>query len=354
MHRIYGPWRARVRNVLKGGTHIKQYEENRKITLSQIQKRIKSVHGDAIFIVPSTYTDTQGKSTFVHKEKGVWDAWVYNILNGATHPQIQIDNRTISLSEIKERLLKVHGGLVTIVENTYKNTHEKATFIHKYDGSWESLPMNVIKGTLHTKHKTKLLTHLQVKEKIEKIHGNNISIVWETYVDYHSKALFTHLVYGNFCSTLCQILKGHGPLAGVQDKMIENSLRKYGVKHPSQNIEVALKMAKSSNFTTILKHWKTHQDLICKASYELKVVDYLNTNKLDFLWQHEVFVTPILTPKGNLSTYRPDLFLIAENKWIEIKGYFRKDALDKWNWFKTQFPDAELWDERKLKELGIL
>lgn len=26
----------------------------------------------------------------------------------------------------------------------------------------------------------------------------------------------------------------------------------------------------------------------------------------------------------------------------------------KWDWFKTQFPTAELWDKAKLKDMGIL
>jgi hypothetical protein len=32
----------------------------------------------------------------------------------------------------------------------------------------------------------------------------------------------------------------------------------------------------------------------------------------------------------------------------------RKDAQVKWDWFKTQFPTAELWNKEKLKEMGLL
>ena len=45
---------------------------------------------------------------------------------------------------------------------------------------------------------------------------------------------------------------------------------------------------------------------------------------------------------------------INENKWVEIKGYMRPHSQLKWDWLKTQFPDAELWDKKKLKEMGIL
>jgi hypothetical protein len=53
-------------------------------------------------------------------------------------------------------------------------------------------------------------------------------------------------------------------------------------------------------------------------------------------------------------TYRPDLYLTKERKWIEIKGYFYDDAEEKWNWFHETYPNSELWNEKKLKEMRIL
>jgi len=76
--------------------------------------------------------------------------------------------------------------------------------------------------------------------------------------------------------------------------------------------------------------------------------EYINCNKIDFEWQPKTFESP------GSSSYRPDLFIINENKWIEIKGYMRPKPKIKWSWFKTQFPTAELWDRPKLKEIGIL
>jgi hypothetical protein len=37
----------------------------------------------------------------------------------------------------------------------------------------------------------------------------------------------------------------------------------------------------------------------------------------------------------------------------EIKGYFWKDALEKWSWFHQNYPNSELWDKNKLKQLNI-
>ena len=56
----------------------------------------------------------------------------------------------------------------------------------------------------------------------------------------------------------------------------------------------------------------------------------------------------------NGKTYRPDLYLPDSDVWIEIKGYFRKDAKIKWDWFHKEHPNSELWNEEKLKEMKIL
>jgi len=93
---------------------------------------------------------------------------------------------------------------------------------------------------------------------------------------------------------------------------------------------------------------KTEEEIICVASYEKKVVEYFNKNKIDFNWQVQTFLMP------NGKTYRPDCYLPDNNKWIEIKGYFRKDAREKWEWFTENYPNSELWDEEVLKKMNII
>ena len=59
-------------------------------------------------------------------------------------------------------------------------------------------------------------------------------------------------------------------------------------------------------------------------------------------------------PNEKHTTYRPDFYLIEKNKWVEIKGYFRKDAQEKLEWSHNEYPNSELWDKTKLKEMKIL
>lgn len=128
----------------------------------------------------------------------------------------------------------------------------------------------------------------------------------------------------------------------------ETCIDKYGVSSPMKNIEIAKKSALAQSTSYILYHWKTGEELICQASWEKLVVEYLNKNKINFRWQSKIFSMP------NGKTYRPDLYLFSNKKWIEIKGYFRKDAKEKWEWFNKNHTNSELWGKIKLKEMGIL
>lgn len=115
-----------------------------------------------------------------------------------------------------------------------------------------------------------------------------------------------------------------------------------------------LQAAKNSNNSCILFHWKTNEEIVCVASYEKKVIEYLNLNKVNYKWQHKTF--NMILSNGKKTTYRPDLYLVEKrNPWVEIKGYFRDDAKEKWNIFHSTIkPNSQLWDEERLKELKIL
>lgn len=138
-------------------------------------------------------------------------------------------------------------------------------------------------------------------------------------------------------------------LESVKEKSRQTCLEKYGVDHPMKDHDTALKVAKAQNNAVILTHWKTGAALTCVASYERRVVEYLNEHQINFKWQHRTFTMP------DGRTFRPDCYLIGRRRpWIEIKGYFRGDAEEKWGWFAQEHPNSELWDEPKLKKMGIL
>jgi hypothetical protein len=131
----------------------------------------------------------------------------------------------------------------------------------------------------------------------------------------------------------------------IQKNIRQTCFKKYGVKFIMQNRDIALKSAKSSNHPELHYHWLTGEEVWTQGSYEANTIHYLTINRINYLWQPKTFM--LSTNK----TYRPDLYLVNEDKWVEIKGYFHKDALEKWNEFHNIIhPNSELWDKRNLKK----
>jgi hypothetical protein len=352
VHKDLGKWAALPYVVItRGSSHTQNRTGRPKTPISTIKENIYKIHGNTITIDEPTYVGRNKKATFIHESFGSWVALVGNVLSGSTHPQVALDNRRTPLSKVKQRLSEIHGESVKIVENTYMGTKQKATFVHEKYGSWEATVGHLLwTGSNHMMAAADnlKLTQQEVEEKLKTVHGDSMLIVWSTFVNSKTKATFIHKKYGEFSATPNFVFNGGGPAVGSLDKLRTTNMKRYGVEHSSQNREIALKTAKSSNKTTILFHWKTGEELVCQASYEPKVVNYLNFNKINYLWQPTVF------KMSNGKTYRPDFYNEDDSKWVEIKGYFRKDALDKWNWFISEYPNSELWDEKKLKSLGIL
>ena len=83
----------------------------------------------------------------------------------------------------------------------------------------------------------------------------------------------------------------------------------------------------------------------------------MNKNKIEFDWQPLTLKIPqsiLTTPKKLQSTYRIDCYVPSLGKYIEIKGIFRDEINKiKWEWFHKEYPNSELWNKNKFKELGI-
>jgi hypothetical protein len=352
-----------------------------KLTIEDIKSRLKKAHKDIVIIVESTYVNTITYATFVDKDFGEWSAKVYSVLQGHGHPdrgrKKTSEKLTMPLEAVKERLIELCGDTVKIKEDTYKNVHTKCIFIdHKY-GEWTVTPGDVFQGYGHPDRGNQLnidartLTPNEVQERIDLIHSNQILLDKSTYVDTSTVCVFVDIVHGAWTATPNFILMGGGhknrarektketcmrlhgveytsQIPGSREKARETTRKRFGADHALQNPEIAIKVARSSNIAVIKHHWKTGEELVCQGSYEAKTVDHLNIEQINYDWQPQTFSMP------NGKTYRPDFYLPEQDIWVEIKGYMRADAQFKWDWFESVHPTAELWNEKKLKEMGIL
>lgn len=166
--------------------------------------------------------------------------------------------------------------------------------------------------------------------------NSKIKVLWKCSLGHKFFMNYNNIQSGQWCS-IC-----------AEDKRMATRIRKYGYPYLMQNNELSLRASKTKNQITILYHWKTNKEVYCRGSWEVKVVEYLNLNKKDFIWQPKAF------PMVGGRTYTPDLYLSDLDLWVEIKGYFWGDAQEKWDWFHQTHPNSELWNEKKLKIMNIL
>lgn len=82
-----------------------------------------------------------------------------------------------------------------------------------------------------------------------------------------------------------------------------------------------------------------------RSSWEVRFAQYLDKNSLHWKYEPEGF--------GVLNTtYWPDFWVEEWKTYVEVKGYFRKDAESKYNEFAKTYP-VILADKQYLQFLGI-
>lgn len=189
----------------------------------------------------------------------------------------------------------------------------------------------------------KKFTKLQVQEALEQSYNNKI--IWRclcdcgSYVNVPTDALTS----GNTKSCGClhaQSMKNKN-WSEANFKKQQTMMYRYGYKYTSQVPEFALKMALSQKSNYQAVNWETGEIVVCQSSYERRVVEYLNINKIRYESQ-----IPFKLPALNC-TYFVDFFLPDSNTYIEVKGYKREDGMIKYEEFKKYY-NIELWEKDKI------
>jgi len=207
-----------------------------KLTESQVQNKIKKVHGDTVCIIPETFKNTSKKVVFIDKDFGTFESRPYQIFEGKGHPKRGVLKRaasmTIPISVVIERLKMVHGEIVKLDTKTYKGINKtKARFIDKDFGEWWAIPSSVLAGQGHKKRGriksslSKTMTMKQLKKRIFAAHGNIIMIDESTYKNTLIKALFIDKDFGEWWTTPHRIIQGRGhPRRGSLKAGVSNSM----------------------------------------------------------------------------------------------------------------------------------
>jgi len=331
------------------------------MTLKEVLDKIKKLHGDSLTLCVETYRGSQIKAKFIHKDYDrEWWVKPTFVFQGKTHPDVGIKRRakeqSLTLEEFKERLVRIHGNLVTVDESTYVDTHTVCRFFQKGIGEFFAYPNHVyVRGDSHPGDKEEKKKRISLKKYGVEHASQNAEAKTKRNKTIEEKYGVKNLSQADSVKEKKKKtnLKNRGvdhpsKSPEVREKVRQTSLLRYGFEYAIQDPGIALKIARSANRASIKFHWKTNEELVCVGSYEAKTVDYLNANQINFDWQPKTFKMP------DGKTYRPDLYLSDLNVWVEIKGWMRPDAQIKWDWLKSEYPNSELWNQKKLKEMGIL
>lgn len=86
-----------------------------------------------------------------------------------------------------------------------------------------------------------------------------------------------------------------------------------------------------------------YKNIYMRSSWELIFAKWLDESNI--CWEYEPKAFPVCyTYNGQFKqgTYRPDFYLPKLNLWIEVKGWWRDDALFKFNAFLSQYADLKV------------
>jgi DNA-directed RNA polymerase subunit RPC12/RpoP len=78
-----------------------------------------------------------------------------------------------------------------------------------------------------------------------------------------------------------------------------------------------------------------YKNIRLRSNYELFYAKYLDKNKITWSYESKTFDL-------GKTTYTPDFYLPKTNEYIEVKGWWRLDALKKFNLFKKLYPTIKI------------
>lgn len=323
--------------------------------LKEVNRRLSEAHQSKVRLIEETYVGFKKRAKFVDCDYGEWVSFVYSVCRGGKHPRRARVDTQVKIEDLQAQIDKRFGpNLIQIQKSGYHGVNKPCVFIDSRHGAFTAYPKNVLRGLGHPQQ-AKNTRSQRAKRPIEDIEeatliASNGKVTFVgPYEGMLKKCLFFDTEFGNFSAYPANVIhrKTRHPAAAPKRRE-EAMLERFGVRHHMQDTDQAIKVARSQNNKCIEKHWKTGEDLVCVANYEVAVVTWLNKNRIDFLWQPRTF----MMPDGH--TYRPDTYLVAQDLWVEIKGYLRPIGERKWRWFHQEYPNSELWDKPKLQSMGIL
>ena len=143
----------------------------------------------------------------------------------------------------------------------------------------------------------------------------------------------------------------------TRSKMSKSHYLKNGGTHPLKGkrhtIETKTKLSKiaseqNKRYGGNYVYSGANGEINMRSSWEVKYAQWLDNNNISWIYEPTFKLS-------NGKMYTPD-FKLEDGTIIEIKGYFRRDAREKWQLFSKEYPNInkQLLMKNELRELGVL
>jgi len=120
-----------------------------------------------------------------------------------------------------------------------------------------------------------------------------------------------------------------------------------------------VRRGKDSNFYGKIYHGKgewfidrKENRYYLRSSWEVKYAKYLDNIEANWLYEPKFFEFKL---NGKDVTYTPDFYFPNGDFYVEIKGYWRNDAREKFEQFKINYPHIKIYvyGKKELKHIGL-
>lgn len=240
--------------------------------------------------------------------------------------KIKMSKGVCNLEKAQAKLNKL--GII-IKCDTYTMFTKKCILIDPTYGEWEATPSTVYKNK--SKHPKKAAiergkTISLSDEFINKtLSSRRIKMKEGSYDRKTRIATFIDYEYGEWTSNFSNVFY-------------------LGSEHPDK---AQIKRSLSCNNRYETNHWKTKMPIVCVGSYEKFIINKLNSYEIDYDWQ-----IPFSLSSGK--KYYIDLYIKEFNIYVEVKGRYYPDWVEKHNIFLKDYPYLNyiICNENIMKQLG--
>lgn len=192
----------------------------RRITTTEFISEYKQRYDNNLDFSKFKYIKANVKSIVICPTHGEFQITPNNLLKGEGCPicsnQIRKKKNTLSEQVVHERLKKYHGDKISCNYSDYIKYNQKMTFYCKIHGSFEALPLNVLRGSgcpkcgIDKNRKERTPSWNNVLKRFRETHGDKYTYDESTYVSSKIKMRMLCPKHGEFWQTPMNHYRGNG------------------------------------------------------------------------------------------------------------------------------------------------